>query len=195
MKKRNEDNQNIRENNSEELSADALGFINRLLERLHQADYTNHGSKIEIVYVASGAQYVGTVQNQYLGAQPSPPKGREKRASETGKDAEPPFDADTPLSALFRENHHKELRQIIDSWRPYLISDDPTIDALALSNFQFDFDRVIATRIYIDIGCLLHDHAMKDDYMSLLAKYLFQHTNLSNSQATLYVQLRKYKKR
>ncbi len=24
--------------------------------------------------------------------------------------------ADTPLSALFRENHHEELRTIIESW-------------------------------------------------------------------------------
>ena len=39
---------------------EALGFINRLLERLHQADFTNHGSKIEIVYVASGGQHVET---------------------------------------------------------------------------------------------------------------------------------------
>ena len=66
MKKRNEDNQNIREDNSEELSADALEFINRLLERLHQADYTNHGSKIEVVYVASGGQHVETIQSQNI---------------------------------------------------------------------------------------------------------------------------------
>ena len=63
MKKINEDNQNIREDNSEELSADALEFINRLLERLHQADFTNHGSKIEFVYVASGGQHVETQIN------------------------------------------------------------------------------------------------------------------------------------
>ncbi len=63
MKKRNEDNQNIREDNSEELSAEALEFINRLLERLHQADFINHGSKIEIVYVASGGQHVETQIN------------------------------------------------------------------------------------------------------------------------------------
>ena len=66
MKKRNEDYQNIREDNSEELSAEALGFINRLLERLHRADYTNHGSKIEIVYVASGGQHVETIQSQNI---------------------------------------------------------------------------------------------------------------------------------
>ena len=89
MKKRNEDNQNIREDNSEDLSADALGFINRLLERLHQADFINHGSKIEVVYVASGGQHVETQINvethpgPSLTPNPSPKgegnfKGREK---------------------------------------------------------------------------------------------------------------------
>ena len=42
---------------------ESLGFINRLLERLHQADYINHGSKIEVVYVASGGQHVETQIN------------------------------------------------------------------------------------------------------------------------------------
>ena len=174
---------------------DFLALLNRLLEGLHQAGLTNFGSHLSIVYVASGAQHVGTVQNQYLGAHPTPPKGKEKRASETEKDTNPPFNANTPLSALFRESHHEELRQIIESWRPFLVEDDPNMDAMALNSFHFDFDKIIATCIYIDIGRLLHDHALKDDNMSLLAKYLFQHTNLSNSQATLYVQLRKYKKR
>ena len=45
---------------------EALGFINRLLERLHQADFTNHGSKIEVVYVASGGQHVETIQSQNI---------------------------------------------------------------------------------------------------------------------------------
>lgn len=42
-----------------------LDFFNRLLERLHQADL-NHGSNIELVYVASGAQHVNKVENQYM---------------------------------------------------------------------------------------------------------------------------------
>ena len=42
---------------------EALGFINRLLERLHQAGQNNHGSKIEVVYVASGGQHVETQIN------------------------------------------------------------------------------------------------------------------------------------
>ena len=39
-----------------------LEFINRLLERLHQADHDHHGShKIELVYVAPGGQHVDTI--------------------------------------------------------------------------------------------------------------------------------------
>ena len=175
--------------NGEEL----LASLNRLLEGLHQAGLTNFGSHLSIVYVASGAQYVSTIHNQYPQSIPGPPRKRGNDVA--GATADPPFDADTPLSALFRENHHEELRKIIDSWRQYLIGDDPTIDALAMTSFEFDFDKVIATHIYIDLGRLLHDHALKDDNMSLLAKYLYQHSNLSNSESTLYVQLRKYKKR
>lgn len=175
--------------NGEEL----LASLNRLLEGLHQAGLTDFGSHLSIVYVASGAQYVSTIHNQYPQSLPGPPRRRENKAA--GATADPPFDADTPLSALFRENHHEELRRIIDSWRPYLIGDDPSIDALALAHFEFDFDKVIATHIYIDLGRLLYVHALKDDNMSQLAKYLYQHSNLSNSESTLYVQLRKYKKR
>ena len=65
---------------------EAIGFINRLLERLHQADLTNFGSHLQIVYVASGAQHVETQIN--MGAYghpetlPSPPcVGREKETS------------------------------------------------------------------------------------------------------------------
>ena len=47
---------------------EAIGFINRLLERLHQADMTNFGSHLQIVYVASGAQHVENQIN--YGAQP-----------------------------------------------------------------------------------------------------------------------------
>jgi len=41
-------------NNEEEV----LGLLTRLLDQLHQADLKNSGSKIEIVYVASGGQHV-----------------------------------------------------------------------------------------------------------------------------------------
>ena len=170
---------------------EVIELLRRLLERLQQADGNNPKSSTTIIYVAPGAQYVKNLCQQT----PLTDSPRRKGNNAAGETADPPFDADTPLSALFRENHHEELRKVIDSWRPYLIGDDPAIDALAISDFQFDFDKIIATHIYIDLGRLLYVHALKDDNMSLLAKYLYQHSNLSNSESTLYVQLRKYKKR
>ena len=65
---------------------EAIGLLNRLLERLHQADLTNFGSHLQIVYVASGAQHVETQINMGAYGQtetlPSPPcVGREKEPS------------------------------------------------------------------------------------------------------------------
>jgi hypothetical protein len=57
---------------------EALGLINRLFERLHQADMKNFGSHLQIVYVVSGGQHVETQIN--IGKTlPNPPcVGREK---------------------------------------------------------------------------------------------------------------------
>ena len=63
MKKRNEDNPENQDGLDDVLPADVLKMINELLERLHQAGHTNHGSKIEFVYVASGGQHVETQIN------------------------------------------------------------------------------------------------------------------------------------
>ena len=172
---------------------EVIELLRRLLERLQQADGNNPKSSTTIVYVASGAQHVGTVQNQYLGAHTTPPKGREKRAFETEKDTNPPFNADTPLSALFRESHHEELRQIIESWRPFLVEDDPNMDALALNSFHFDFDQTRPVCIYMDFAHLINHDALASP-ISVLAAYLFQHSNLSRSENALYVQLKRYKK-
>ena len=61
---------------------DLLALLNRLLERLQQAGLTNFGSRLSIVYVAPGAQHVGTVQNQYVGPHPSPLQRRGSMAAE-----------------------------------------------------------------------------------------------------------------
>lgn len=192
MKKRNEDDLNDQEKHSEELSAEDLKELNYLLERLHQADYKLLGS-IEINIYKPGSQRVDHVDNQYFyGDASSKPKKTPK-----GEDASTTerFGKDTPLSALFRENHHEELKTVIESWRPYLVDNNPSIDALKMNSFHFDFGRIIATSVYIDLGPLLNNHALKDDNMSQLANYLYLHSNLSSSQPTLYAQLRKYKKR
>ena len=51
------------------LPAEVLQKVNELLEQLHWTDHTNHGSKIEVVYVASGGQHVET----QIIASPCPP--------------------------------------------------------------------------------------------------------------------------
>ena len=54
----------------DELPADVLKMVNQVLEQLHRKDKDHQGSKIEIVYVASGGQHV---ENQIiLGAYPGP---------------------------------------------------------------------------------------------------------------------------
>ena len=67
---------------------EALGFMDRLLEWLRQADLTNFGSRIEVVYVAPGAQHVDHIGTQVFGETHPEPKthpvppcvGREKSA-------------------------------------------------------------------------------------------------------------------
>ncbi len=106
-----------------------------------------------------------------------------------------PFDAKTPLSALFQREYHSMLRSIIESWIPCMNGIPENIDALEISDFQFDLKKIKATGIYIDIGRLLTAHALIDENMKTLAWYLFTHSNLSRSLTALYVQLRTYKKR
>ena len=100
---------------------------------------------------------------------------------------------DTSLSALFRPSFHQELRQVINSWRPFLIGCPPDVDALDLSWFAFDFSRIQVMNVLIDLGRHLCHHPLVDDNMRTLAIYLVDHTNLSCSMPTLYAQLRKSK--
>ena len=54
------------------LPADVLKMIHELIEQLQRAGHTNQGSKIEIVYVAPGAQHVET---QVIASPCPPPTG------------------------------------------------------------------------------------------------------------------------
>ena len=100
------------------------------------------------------------------------------------------FSAGTPLSALFRIEHHKELADMIDSWRPFLIDDDPTAEALKLNYFKFDRQRLRAKDVYLDLLAIVNKNALKTP-MGLLAQYLSTHSNLSVSYSSLYLQLRR----
>lgn len=170
-------------NNDEE----TLGLLNRLLEQVHQAGIR----KIDnLVFVASGAQYVDHVENQYFYGDTcrkstKTPKEKDESATKT-------FNDETPLSALFRANHHEELRKIIESWRPYLIGDDASVDALTISYFEFDKNRIYSNKVYRDL-CELDALGALQVPLSQLAHFLADHTNLSRSYATLYQQLKYYR--
>ena len=198
MKKRNEGDPDNLGGLGDLLPADVLKLVNELLEQQHRTGHPNNGSKIEIVYVASGGQHVETQINVETHPRPLP-KGRgvdtfkgDGKLPEVLPPAETSFNDSTPLSALFRDNHHEELRKVIDSWRPYLIDDNPDIDTIAISNFYFDKDRIFSNKVYRDL-CELDALGALQVSLSQLARYLADHSNLSRSYATLYQQLKYYR--
>ncbi len=71
MKKRNEDDPDNLGGLGGMLPAEVLKMLNELLEQQHRTGHINQGSKIEVVYVASGAQYVNRIDTQILGADKS----------------------------------------------------------------------------------------------------------------------------
>ena len=60
--------QNVNMNYTDE---EALCFINRLLEWLHQSGENNQGSPSQLVFVAPGAQYVNQIGTQIFGTEKS----------------------------------------------------------------------------------------------------------------------------
>lgn len=95
------------------------------------------------------------------------------------------FTADTPLSALFRRTFHDDLRQVINSWRPFLQDCPPDVDALDMSRFILDHRRISSRGVYAQLIALMNRGALRPP-MRTLADYLFYHSNLSRSAETLY---------
>ena len=174
------------------LPADVLKKVNELLERLHCKDKDHQGSPI-FVY-APGSQYVDKQIN--IGERtlpkpethPDPPcVGREKNTEKK----EDIIKNETPLSALFRKNSHEKLQKVIETWRPFLIGE--TEDMMKLNEFKFDLSRIQPSTIYLDLAQLINQGGLQYS-MSVLAAYMFTHSNLSRSENALYVQLKRYKK-
>jgi hypothetical protein len=173
----------------EMLPAEVLKKLNELLELMHQTDYTNQGSTVINIY-EKGSMHIDRVDNQnfYDDACHKPKKASKSEDPSATKT----FNQDTPLSALFRDNHHEELKKVIDSWRPYLVDDDAAIDALQLSHFVFDKKRIYSNHVYYDLLDLDSAGALQVS-LRQLSSYLSDHSNLSNSYATLYRQIKKYR--
>ena len=168
-----------------------VALLNRLLEKLHQADGNNQGSIVLNIY-GKGSLHVDHVDTQYLYGDKWVKALQNKVVADDQPSAAPSFEKDTPLSALFRDNFHGELRKVIESWRPYLIDDDASVDALAMAHLEFDKNRIYSNKVYRDL-CELDALGALQVSLSQLARYLADHSNLSRSYATLYQQLKNYR--
>ena len=175
------------------LPADVLKKLNELLEQLHQKEKDHQGSTVINIY-GKGSLHVDHVDNQYLyGDKWVKALQNKVVADDQPSAADSVFEKDTPLSALFRENHHDKLKAVIESWRPYLLNDEKEREALALTSFVFDMEKIRPVSIYMDLAHLVNHDALRLP-MSVLAAYMFQHSNMSRSQNALYVQLKRYRK-
>ncbi len=191
MKKRKKVSDNL-EGLSGMLPAEVLRLLNELLERMQQSDCTNQGS-INIHVYKSGSQHVDHVDNQYFYGDKGAERQKDRKVAKGDKVAsEAPSADSTPLSALFRENHHEALKKVIESWRPYLVNDEKETDALALTHFTFDKDQIYSNKVYRDL-CELDALGALQVSLSQLARYLAEHSNLSQSYTTLYQQLKDYR--
>ena len=188
MKKRNEDNPESLGGLGDLLPAEVLKKLNELLELLHQKEKDHQGSTVINIY-EKGSWHV---DKQYNYGDKWVKALQNREVADGPPSAEPVFDKDTPLSALFRKNFHSELRNVIESWRPYLIGDDPSVDALAMTHFEFDKKHIYSNRVYYDLLDLDALGALQVP-LSQLASYLAGHSNLSQSLDTLYRQLKKYR--
>ena len=172
------------------LPADVLKKVNELLERVHRKDKDHQGSPVFIY--APGSQYV---DKQFNFGKPHTPEtlpvppcvGREKNTEKK----EDIIKNETPLSALFRKNSHEKLQTVLETWRPFLTGE--TEDVMKLNEFKFDLSRIQPSTVYLDLAQLINQGGLQYS-MSVLAAYMFTHSNLSRSENALYVQLKRYKK-
>ena len=171
------------------LPAEVLKKLNELLEQLHKADFPNRGG-IVLNYYEKGSQHVDHVDNQNFYSDACPKSKKTPKEEELSTTEH--LNKDTPLSALFRKAHHDGVRKVIESWRPYLIGYNPNVDALAMTRFEFDKERIYSNRVYYDLLDLDYLGALQVS-LSQLARYLAEHSNLSCSYETLYRQLKKYR--
>ena len=166
--------------------------FNELLEQLHRKEKDHQGGIVLNIY-EKGSLHVDHVDNQYLyGDKWVKTLQNKVVADDQPSAADPVFEKDTPLSALFRDNFHGELRKVIDEWRPFLIDDDASVDALAITRFEFDKNRIYSNKVYRDL-CELDGLGALQVSLSQQARYLADHSNLSRSFATLYQQLKNYR--
>ena len=86
------------------LPADVLKMVNELLEQLHRKDKDHQGGIVFNIY-EKGSLHVDHVDNQYFyGDKWIKALQNKVVADDQPSAADPVFDKDTPLSALFRDS-------------------------------------------------------------------------------------------
>ena len=138
-------NETMNFNNDEE----AIDFFNRLLEQLHQAGFDNTCSHLSLIYVGRGAQHVDHVGSQYFYGDTYPKPKKPLKAEEPS--ATKTFNQDTPLSALFRENFHEDLRTVIESWLKIETVDRLFVKVAVYGKVVVEIRREI---VHIDFFCI-----------------------------------------
>ena len=179
-KRANKDNENF-ESDLEE--------IKHMFDKFRQNE-GNDIAQMVINYYGNGSNHIDNVACQTFISGAVEPKNVQKVPKATAKEE---FNDDTPLSALFRDNHYDELKEIINSWLPFLTNVSDIKDPLSITSFQFVFGEFHPANVYLDLVHLVNLDALKTP-LSVLADYLFTHSNLSVSRNSIYVQLKRYKK-
>ena len=144
------------------LPADVLKMVNELLEQLHRKEKDHQGSIVFNIY-EKGSLHVDHVDNQY-------------------------FYGDKWIKAL----QNKVVADDQPSAADPVFDKDASVDALAITHFEFDKNRIYSNKVYYDLLDLEVVGALQVS-LSQLSNYLANHTNLSSSYATLYRQLKKYR--
>lgn len=92
------------------------------------------------------------------------------------------------LRECFHKDVHERLSALITSWYPCLKNVDTEANPLEITDFEFDKDKTTSLRIYMDLIELIEKRALVVP-VTVLIRYLAEHSNLSRSYATLYQQI------
>lgn len=98
---------------------------------------------------------------------------------------------DTPLSALIRKSHHEEFITVIESFRPYMVGGDASVEALELLYLGIDFTHMPVGRVYRSLAMLINHDALIPP-ITILARYLVSHSNLGTNANSIYRQIMRY---
>ena len=103
------------------------------------------------------------------------------------------INADTPLSALFHDGCHEVLRGAINNWRSNLKGDNPTVDALQISYFEFDFSepQFGPCNVYKDLARMVIEFPLIVPF-SVLVRYMVSHSNLQAKSSSIYRMINNY---